>query len=144
MDDASNDRTIGRTNATSSVPSSTPAQQPAIDSPNSNTNNSNNNNNATIATPPTSGQATNTASSWPTNASHYQLINRVGQGAFASVWRARIVRDDDGKGGDNNSDSGQQKQQRQCAIKIMDLEHVNINISGEKIQNKKEGGGRLF
>jgi hypothetical protein len=49
----------------------------------------------------------------------------VGQGAFASVWRARIVDDsrDTEKVADNEG--------VQCAIKIMDLEHVNINISGE-------------
>lgn len=63
---------------------------------------------------------------WPTSAEHYQLINRVGQGAFASVWRARLI--------DNTGKPVEEKacdEDIQCAIKIMDLEHVNINISGE-------------
>jgi serine/threonine protein kinase len=70
--------------------------------------------------PPTSGGPFE----WPTNANHYRLINRVGQGAFASVWRARIV---------DSSTESEDDEGVQCAIKIMDLEHVNINISGESI-----------
>ena len=113
MDDASNDRTIGRTNvavapktatappATTSQPIAPPA--PAVER---------------VAPPSTSAAG---RFEWPTNAAHYQLINRVGQGAFASVWKARIV----------DTSEGEEDEGVQCAIKIMDLEHVNINISGE-------------
>ncbi len=63
---------------------------------------------------------------WPTSADLYQLQNKIGQGAFASVWRAKIKTNDSCKEGDETEDDGVY-----CAIKIMDLEHVNINISGE-------------
>lgn len=120
MEDVSNDRTIGRTNVAPRAavpnvyPSTNAAQQitsphPAVPSP---------------AAPPAA--APGAPFEWPTSASHYQLINRVGQGAFASVWRAHII---------NSGDKGEAGEEEgvQCAIKIMDLEHVNINISGELI-----------
>ena len=83
---------------------------------------------ASSAPPPPAATVTVTSPGgtfqWPTSAEYYQLSNRIGQGAFASVWGARIK-------------SGGKKQQAaladevECAVKIMDLEHVNINISGE-------------
>ena len=139
MDDASNDRTIGRTNATAASPSSSalPPTLPAPPPPANESNiNSNNNNAIAIASPPTSGQTTSLIPlSWPTSAHRYRLINRVGQGAFASVWRARIVSD--------NADT-EDTEGRQCAIKIMDLEHVNSNIGGECRIKEREMMGRIF
>lgn len=130
MEDASNDRTIGRTNATAASPSSSalpptlPDPSPPANESNININSNNNKNAIAIASPPTSGQtASLIPPSWPTSAHRYRLINRVGQGAFASVWRARIVGD--------NVDTEEYNEGRQCAIKIMDLEHVNSNIGGE-------------
>ena len=84
---------------------------------------------------------------WPTSSIYYELSNRIGQGAFASVWRARTIRNNNKKqlvsdGEEDNKkkkDQGQQ-QQVECAIKIMDLEHVNINISGESIHVIWGGG----
>jgi len=64
---------------------------------------------------------------WPTSSEHYQLVNRVGQGAFASVWMARIVT----VSNDDDAAVEREEEVQECAIKIMDLEHVNINISGE-------------
>ena len=58
------------------------------------------------------------AEDWPTDASGYALSERIGQGAFATVWRARARRRDGGDGA-------------LCAVKVMDLEHVNSNLGGE-------------
>lgn len=68
-------------------------------------------------------------SQWPTNADQYELVNRIGQGAFASVWKARRRRNDHAAGNDN--DEGEAPT---CAVKIMDLEHVNINISDIRLE----------
>eukprot|EP00804_Cyclotella_cryptica_P008538 CCRYP_007533-RA/>CCRYP_007533-RA protein AED:0.07 eAED:0.07 QI:178/1/1/1/0.75/0.6/5/1236/552 len=131
MDDTTNDRTIGRTNVASrggipSMPSSG-TSQPSQDAA------------SVIAEnhPATSMGAAITWENagsvgtfeWPTSAEHYQLINRVGQGAFASVWRARLI-NNTGKPAEEAADD----EGIQCAIKIMDLEHVNINISDIRLE----------
>jgi serine/threonine protein kinase len=123
MDDASNDQTIGRTNvaprtAAPAVQPTAVAQQTPCSRPT-----------AAVERRQTSAGSGGGPFEWPTNASHYQLINRVGQGAFASVWKARII--DSSKGEDDDG--------VQCAIKIMDLEHVNINISGELLLRERRG-----
>ncbi|KAL3817284.1 hypothetical protein ACHAXA_003205 [Cyclostephanos tholiformis] len=78
---------------------------------------------------------------WPTNPSCYELGNCIGRGAFASVWAARIRRrtnvvvvqeeEEEGRRDDTDGQSGgdDEDDDVECAIKIMDLEHVNINIS---------------
>ena len=112
MEDTSNDRTIGRTNVAVPRAVVTTAPQPTVPAaPIERA--------APITTPLGGGPF-----EWPTNANHYQFMNRVGQGAFASVWSARII------------DTNQRENDEgvQCAIKIMDLEHVNINISGESLR----------
>lgn len=129
--DMDSDRTIGRTNVRSpksdAVPSSS-AREPLAPSaaPSS----------AAAPPPPPPPPATSSATStpaasgggfqWPTSAEHYRLGDRIGQGAFASVWRATVKRRKSGGAGDD--DDGREVE---CAIKVMDLEHVNINISGE-------------
>jgi len=152
MEDASNDKTIGRTNRSSPTRTVRPVNNAVVESvsPITDTSADNNNNPFSAAgeAPPTADSSlsqplvyTTTVGSniggpfeWPTNADHYQLINRIGQGAFASVWRARIrrrIKNDD----DVNTD-GAEKQTAEihCAIKIMDLEHVNINISDIRLE----------
>ncbi|EJK43731.1 hypothetical protein THAOC_37798 [Thalassiosira oceanica] len=80
--------------------------------------------------PKTTAKASAAPLEWPTSSDHYQLMNRVGQGAFASVWRARIVTVS------NDDDAVEREEEvQECAIKIMDLEHVNINISGRNCLN---------
>jgi serine/threonine-protein kinase OSR1/STK39 len=95
---------------------------------------------------------------WPTSAEYYQLSNRIGQGAFATVWGGRIKRKasavnlrkvgggvggveenssfEGGNDGDNANNNDEQQQQVvvDCAIKIMDLEHVNININDLRLE----------
>ena len=128
-----NEKTIGRANTSGSSPvRSTPTTS------SSNTNTPQNNPLPPPSTPPPPTTVTTIANNnnnnnntvWPTVYNQYELSNRIGQGAFASVWRARIKN----TSLSNNDDDGaceQQQQQVECAIKIMDLEHVNINISGE-------------
>lgn len=139
-DAASNDKTIGRTNRSSPTRTVRPTVVESV-SPSKDTNadkyplSTGEAPHKPTAEPPLVYKTTVGSSSkggsfeWPTNADHYQLINRIGQGAFASVWRARIRRQIK-----NDDDGGAEKEETaeiHCAIKIMDLEHVNINISGE-------------
>lgn len=138
MEDTSNDKTIGRTNRSSPSRAALPA---VVESLPKDTGFDTNNPVSAAAAPATTEQPlvyTTTVGSkggpfeWPTNADHYQLINRIGQGAFASVWRARIRRQIKNDGEiDEGVESSKKPVEVHCAIKIMDLEHVNINISGE-------------
>jgi hypothetical protein len=84
---------------------------------------------------------------WPTSADCYELGNRIGRGAFASVFAARIRRrtnatvvveeeeeEEEGRQRRDHADArlgGKDEEDVECAVKIIDLEHVNINISGE-------------
>ena len=163
-----NDRTIGRTNVRASTNNTDHLAR-------SSTLNSTNDDNIAqrknpLAPPPPPSSTTTTVQQqppppatmtspggsyqWPTSSEYYELSNRIGQGAFASVWRARTIRKNkkqlvtssSGDGEEDNKkkkDQGQQHQQVECAIKIMDLEHVNINISGEWV-HVIEGGGVDF
>lgn len=160
MEDASNDKTIGRTNLSGS-PVRVAQQQASSNfdkNPLSSTTRPTTqvvaNDETAAATskplvytapPAVGGTGGGSSFEWPTNADHYQLINRIGQGAFASVWRARIIRsrnnntddydnqNDEGDNTDAPTAESNKTDEIHCAIKIMDLEHVNINISGELI-----------
>jgi serine/threonine-protein kinase OSR1/STK39 len=59
---------------------------------------------------------------WPTDPSLYELIGKIGQGAFASVWKA-----------DTKSD-GDKDKQRECAIKVLNLDHVDSNLSEIRLE----------
>lgn len=157
MGDASNDKTIGRTNRSSPDRAAQPAVTTAgaaesvvsVVPPRANlsfegkalitTQTVKADGSKPLVHAATSGTAGGGAFEWPTNSDNYQLINRIGQGAFASVWRARIIRrsnsrssiSDEDEEGKDNSGRVNKTDEIHCAIKIMDLEHVNINISGE-------------
>ena len=49
---------------------------------------------------------------WPTDPSSYELIGKIGHGAFATVWRAKT------------SDDG-----RECAVKVLNLDNIDTNLS---------------
>ena len=157
-----NDRTIGRTNVRASTNNADHLARSSTSSNSTNDDNIAQQKNPLAAPPPSSTvqqpppPATMTSPGgsyqWPTSSEYYELSNRIGQGAFASVWRARTIRKNkkqlvtssSGDGEEDNKkkkDQGQQHQQVECAIKIMDLEHVNINISGESIHVIEGGGG---
>lgn len=59
---------------------------------------------------------------WPTDASHYELMGKIGQGAFASVWGARTKAENDGG------------QQRYCAVKVLNLDHVDSNLAEIRLE----------
>lgn len=54
---------------------------------------------------------------WPTEPAAYDLIGKIGQGAFASVWRAHSKADG-----------------RECAIKVLNLDHVDSNLSEIRLE----------
>ena len=140
MDGTDNDRTIGASNRGTAKPTS--ASQAVQPRPNegalmvavaSGEGSSLRSVSASTATVALGGNITGGGVfDWPTSADQYQLVNIVGQGAFASVWRARIIGNTT-SGGEGEKLEGEEGAGEgvQCAIKIMDLEHVNINISGE-------------
>ena len=55
---------------------------------------------------------------WPTDHSAYDLMGKIGQGAFATVWRART----------------KEEQGRECAIKVLNLDHVDTNLSEIRLE----------
>ena len=75
---------------------------------------------------------------WPAHPSHYTLLGKVGQGAFASVWRAYCDSGDGaaGKASVESNLCGGSDGRRLCAIKIMDLEHVDTNFVGKKTKTR--------
>ena len=96
-----NDRTIGRTN----VRASNNADDQLACSISTNDNIAQENNTlaaahpsttvttAAVVPPPPAATMTSPGGSyqWPTSSEYYELSNRIGQGAFASVWRARTM-----------------------------------------------------
>lgn len=59
---------------------------------------------------------------WPTDSNQYELVGKIGQGAFATVWKA-IRRSSE------NSTNAPSEETRVCAVKILDLDHVDTNLS---------------
>jgi len=50
---------------------------------------------------------------WPTDSNQYRLISKIGQGAFASVYKGVLIEDE----------------QRDCAIKVLNLDHFETNLT---------------
>lgn len=73
---------------------------------------------------------------WPTDASQYDLTGKIGQGAFASVWRAitTVTFPHAGTTDDENKEQQQQSQQQECAIKVLNLDHVDSNLSEIRLE----------
>ncbi len=97
---------------------------------------------ATTATTTAATTATTTAASvaavgpsWPVDYNAYKLIGKVGQGAFASVWRAECSNvPETGQQQDDIAGEGTETKEEVkmlCAIKILDLEHVDTNFGGK-------------
>jgi serine/threonine-protein kinase OSR1/STK39 len=55
-------------------------------------------------------------SEWPADPAAYQLLGKIGQGAFASVWRATT------------------KDNRNCAVKVLNLDHVDTNLAEIRLE----------
>mmetsp|Transcript_6716 Transcript_6716/g.9487 ORF Transcript_6716/g.9487 Transcript_6716/m.9487 type:complete len:474 (-) Transcript_6716:1273-2694(-) len=59
----------------------------------------------------TDGNAT-TQQPWPTDSTQYRLLSKIGQGAFASVYKGVLTEDET----------------RDCAIKVLNLDHCETNL----------------
>ena len=59
---------------------------------------------------------------WPTDPAQYELIEKIGQGAFASVWKA------------NARNPSSEEEKRECAIKVLNLDHVDSNLSEIRLE----------
>ncbi len=55
-------------------------------------------------------------SEWPVEPTLYELIGKIGQGAFASVWKAKAG------------------EERECAIKVLNLDHVDSNLNEIRLE----------
>jgi serine/threonine-protein kinase OSR1/STK39 len=80
----------------------------------------------TVATPPGGGGGEQKHTTqppqppqplWATDPQAYQLIGKIGQGAFAVVWKAKQI--DNGK---------------ECAVKVLNLDHVDSNLSEIRLE----------
>eukprot|EP00594_Rhizosolenia_setigera_P018904 CAMPEP_0178967360 /NCGR_PEP_ID=MMETSP0789-20121207/17542_1 /TAXON_ID=3005 /ORGANISM="Rhizosolenia setigera, Strain CCMP 1694" /LENGTH=233 /DNA_ID=CAMNT_0020652943 /DNA_START=202 /DNA_END=899 /DNA_ORIENTATION=+ len=69
--------------------------------------------------------------SWPTEHDAYELLGKIGYGAFATVWRAHSKIKTTTKKNDDGIDSestAMTKTGPLCAIKIINLEHIDTNF----------------
>lgn len=69
-----------------------------------------------------STESTNT-SDWPTDPDAYCLIGKIGQGAFASVWRATAT-----------TSTTSEEDTRDCAVKVLNLDHVDTNLAEIRLE----------
>lgn len=53
---------------------------------------------------------------WPCESSSYELLGKIGHGAFAVVWKAKTSDD------------------RKCAVKILNLDHVDTNLEEIRLE----------
>ena len=58
------------------------------------------------------------ASEWPTDPSSYDLVGKIGQGAFATVWKGKAKLQNDGE----------------CAVKVLNLDHVDTNLQEIRLE----------
>lgn len=88
---------------------------------------------------------------WPTDPSQFELTTKIGQGAFAAVWRASttvVVNSKHNSEDDENhptpttteaesslsSSEEQQHLKVECAIKILNLDHVDSNLAEIRLE----------
>lgn len=86
--------------------------------------------------------------SWPTEHDAYELLGKIGYGAFATVWRAHSKIKTTKKKNDDCIDSestAMTKTGPLCAIKIINLEHIDTNFVGkENVMSCKEHNLIIF
>jgi serine/threonine-protein kinase OSR1/STK39 len=101
---------------------------------------------------------------WPTDPSQYEWIGKIGQGAFASVWRARTtvaIKNTNNNNDNHNLKTGEEEEKKElgnnnnsnnnnnnstvcssthnnteqeCAIKVLNLDHVDSNLSEIRLE----------
>ena len=78
----------------------------------------------------TSSISTSSVYQWPTDAKSYELISKIGQGAFASVFRAKCLAAQQQPPPQQQQNGPISSQvELYCAIKILDLEHFDTNLA---------------
>jgi len=58
---------------------------------------------------------------WPTDPSKYELIGKIGHGAFATVYKAKTI-------------SSPEQPSKTCAVKILNLDHVDTNLDEIRLE----------
>lgn len=87
-----------------------------------------------------SGNFSEPPADWPTDASQYELTGKIGQGAFASVWRAattiaRISAPTVTPAPDEHDPHQDDHPDRQeCAIKVLNLDNIDSNLSEIRLE----------
>ena len=84
-----------------------------------------------------SGSASSVSYQWPTDAKAYELISKIGQGAFATVYRAKCLpmslhkppSANDRTDAEASTITEEGGRDQYCAIKVLDLEHFDTNLS---------------
>jgi len=71
---------------------------------------------------------------WPTDPSKYEWIGKIGQGAFASVWRACTTVSIGNAKIKASSIDEERKENQECAIKVLNLDHVDSNLSEIRLE----------
>lgn len=71
---------------------------------------------------------------WPTDPSQYEWIGKIGQGAFASVWRACTTVSIENEKIMTSSVDEKRKKKQECAIKVLNLDHVDSNLSEIRLE----------
>ena len=72
---------------------------------------------------------------WPSDASSYDILSKIGQGAFATVFLAKCHSSPPGEAsGDCEGDGEEDGGNGVCAIKILDLENVDANFTDIRLE----------
>jgi len=79
-----------------------------------------------------SHEAAIAAAEWPTDPSLYELVGKIGQGAFATVWKA--TRKEPADGENSNSDDNTNNKTHVCAVKVLNLDHVDTNLAEIRLE----------
>jgi len=82
----------------------------------------------TLATPNESDAAATAAAEWPTDPSLYELVGKIGQGAFAIVWKATLTTSQ------SEGEQADQVTKHVCAVKVLNLDHVDTNLAEIRLE----------
>jgi serine/threonine-protein kinase OSR1/STK39 len=69
---------------------------------------------------------------WPTDPNLYDLVGKIGQGAFATVWKARITTPATTQ--DANANANVKTTTTVCAVKVLNLDHVDTNLAEIRLE----------
>jgi serine/threonine-protein kinase OSR1/STK39 len=67
---------------------------------------------------------------WPTDPNLYDLVGKIGQGAFATVWKARITT----PATTQDADANVKTTTTVCAVKVLNLDHVDTNLAEIRLE----------